>query len=399
MILSKKHALNLLVVNNSLFNFSRTLPGAILVIILFSHNISIQTFTFAKALQLLTSALLTIPAGIFADRFGRKKAVIVACIAQIIYFICLVKPTNTSIVIGEIFNGIGLCFYIGSFEGWLLKLNRKDCEIEFKNNILKSSEFVYLSIMIASIIGAIFSSYVIIITLVFLVITTLIFVFTFEPKIENNKNVIFLKDSSHFLFKSNNGLIILLTGSLSIGLMQFIFQFWQPFFKNIGVKNDFYFGIIFAFTMFSQYLSSILLRKHLYPKFDLMTNLCLCWLSSFISMCFIFFISDFNKIILIVFMYALFNAFMANANSLFSVFVAKSIKEEYHSTGISIIDFFGKLLGSIFFFLVIPFIKTEYIKYSWIILSLIFLILSTLIFLLYKNKFLQIKNENLSNEF
>ncbi len=250
-VLDKK-TLPALLINNALFNFSRTLPGAIIVVVILAHGVSLQAFTLAKALQLITSAIVTIPAGMVADRYGRKKALIIACLCQIMYFSLLIEPTSNKVILGEIFNGMGLAFYAGSYEAWLLHLNSKRHDYRFMNNIIRSSEMVFLSIATASIIGALISTYVFIITVICLILVTLFYYILPEEKAgapENKEkplpsHMIFVS-AFRYLLVSNIGKVLLISGVVSIGMMQFIYQYWQPFFVHTGLVQPLVLALIF----------------------------------------------------------------------------------------------------------------------------------------------------------
>lgn len=396
-IISKEKSLAVFICNNSLFHFSRTLPGAVIVLLLLSNGVSIKAFTFAKALQLLTSALLTVPAGIFADRFGRKKSLIIACIAEIIYFILLMKPSNTNIIIGEFFNGICLCFYAGAYEGWLLDLNKQKHSKEFTHIILKASEYMFLFMMTASLIGAFLGTSVFLVSVIFLSIVTLLHCFIYEPSYlerkqeatntddvvkdnitQNNKEkkLNILLQAVYFLFQKKVGLFLLVSGALFTGLMQFVFQFWQPIIESSGVTSHLTFGAIFSATLFFQYLISIVSRKIVYKNVSIINALCFNWTIASISLIALILLLPFKIYSIVIALYVLFNGFMTSASNLVSVLSAKHIDKRYHATGLSVIDLVGRLLGAFFLFTIIPFISLKSIHYTWIFLAFVFLSLS-----------------------
>lgn len=382
------YGLQWLLFNNSLFYFSRTIPSAVMVLIILSSGVSIQTFTFAKSLQLLTSTLLTIPAGIHADKFGRKKSLLISSVTQIIYFLLLYNPSNIHVVIGEIINGIGICFYNGAYEGWLLDLNNEQTSSnKFMNNIIHSSEFSLLSMMIASLFGSLFDKKVFLISVTCLTLVTIIFLLI-PDKDDHYLNIkqknLFI-DSAKYLINTRIGILILILGALYTGLMQLVWQFWQPFFHNAGINNYLYFGIIFSMILLSQYVISVLLRRFVYHKLSLSINLCLNWFLASFSM-FLLLIIYKNYLIITIILYCGFSGFMNGSNSIIHVICAKNISKYYHATSISIIDFVGRFFGALLFITIIPFIDNNHIWYIWLLLTIIFTGAMICVYLLDKYK-------------
>jgi MFS family permease len=375
--LIKERKLLILIVNNALFSFSRTLPGATLVLIVFSYGISLKTIALAKGLQLLVSSILTIPAGILADRFGRKNCLILSCLSEAFYFFLMIDVTDNKLILGEIFNGVGLSLYNGAYEGLLLSFNKKNSKYEFSNNVLKSWEYVFLAMMISSLIGALLGKYVFFVATISLLLVTLFFLLIPEPVLHvNRKHASFhiVKKTIQYFMSNRNGMIILLAGALYLGLIQFLFQFWQPFFKNFGINNNITFGVIFSLTLLGQYLVTTIMRK-LPNKISFVKKLVFCWLGSFfISFALVF--SDVNNQQIIIFLYCAFNALMAGANNLVSILASKSIDENFHSTGISVIDFFGRVVGALSLLMISPFISLEYIKYTWFFVGIAFMFIA-----------------------
>ncbi len=99
-----------------------TFPGihrAVLIIYLTNHGISLSVIALAKSAQLIVSVLFNYPAGLISDRYGNKVTVLLACVAEMIYFGLMLHPSEQSVITGEMFNGLGIALYTGAYEAWI----------------------------------------------------------------------------------------------------------------------------------------------------------------------------------------------------------------------------------------------------------------------------------------
>lgn len=386
----KDNSLSIFISANSLFHFARTLPGAIIAVLVLSHGVSLQAFTLAKALQLLASALLTVPSGILADKYGRKKAIIIACFAEAAYFLLAYKADNTLYIIAEILNGIGLCFYAGAYEGWLLNLNKARKDYDFTSNILISQEFTFIAMAVASLIGASFGIETFILSSVLLCLIAGIFGLVPDEFQQRNtiKSSQIFRNALAYCINNKIGRLIMFSGIMYIGAMQLIFQFWQPFFQNIKQISNIGLGIIFSGVMFGQYVISRIIRKYLYPRISILIAVCINWLLAAIFMLIMLSIilNEWLSITaLVVLLYILFNAFSTNGNSINIAIAAKYLPDQYHSTGLSIIDLAGRLLGALLLFIVTAFIHLDYIRYLWAAIAILFFIFTICVYFFFNN--------------
>ncbi len=89
---------------HGLFNLARAFIGAVLIIYLTNHGISLSVIALAKSAQLIVSVLFNYPAGLISDRYGNKVTVLLACVAEMIYFGLMLHPSEQSVITGEMFN-------------------------------------------------------------------------------------------------------------------------------------------------------------------------------------------------------------------------------------------------------------------------------------------------------
>lgn len=91
---------------------SGTFAFPVLVLFLKENNLSMQEILLLQALFSVVVFMLNVPAGYFADRFGRKTSILVAGFSSAIgYLIYSLSYSFYGFLIAEIALGIGACFF------------------------------------------------------------------------------------------------------------------------------------------------------------------------------------------------------------------------------------------------------------------------------------------------
>lgn len=370
----------LLNIANFVFNFARMLSGAIFIIILESKNISLSTISIAKASQLLVSMLLVLPSGVFADKYGGKNAVIVACIFSSAYYCFLIEPTYKKVIIGEMCNGAALAFYAGAFEAWLFSLCSQKDALNLHTHLARSRELSYLAIVCGGLVGTFVSSHLFSYSLILMVISLIIF---FMVKKRGDDGQIQLNEKNKYFipaFKSlvskRMGLFLIATSFFLGGSMQLIYQFWQPFFYKFpdldGSKQSL--GLIFIAFMLTQYFTSKFIRKYFLKNTEQMIFLIgLCWAMA--AMLLLNTILTQNYLFSII-SFCLFFGMTTVASNLLMAQLGEVVEVRLQSTVISILDLLGKMLGSSLLFFGDGIVTLSKYNFGWPILIIIFCPLS-----------------------
>ncbi|NLU17486.1 MAG: MFS transporter [Serratia liquefaciens] len=97
----------------------RSLTAISMPLYLLSQGIPLSLIVTSKSLQLIVIACFSFITGFLSDKYGSKKAICISCLLEVIYFILIVSATETSVLVGEIINGLALAFYNGNYEKWL----------------------------------------------------------------------------------------------------------------------------------------------------------------------------------------------------------------------------------------------------------------------------------------
>lgn len=239
------------------FNTGRAFIGPVLTVYLLQHGISLTTIALAKAIQLVVSVLFNYPAGKIADKFGKKTSIILSCLFSAIYFALMLMPSDETVILGEIFNGLAIAFYMGAYEAWVFEFkNEKENSFSL---ITRSSEVLLLSSILASIIGALYFQHAIYFSLIFMAIAIPLYLRTPQkPIMSQSHSLSFFGELKQFIQSIDNKLLFFLCFG---GSMQLIYQLWAVFLgKDIGIKNE-QLGYILGGMFAIQWLFSFISRK------------------------------------------------------------------------------------------------------------------------------------------
>jgi len=215
----------------------------------------------------ISSAFLEVPTGIFSDRIGRHRTVILGAIAGLLSMIFYaIGGTFTILVIGSIFQGLATAFYSGNNDALmhdtLAETNEQGRFGEYYGKIGKMSQ---IALGVSAAIGALLllvGSYSILVWLSVIpqVICLLISFLINEPKIHSNRSGnIYLHLKEAFLgFKHNPKLrLISLSSIMGYGFGEANYQFqsavysmvWPAWaipiakiFSNFGAALSFHFS-------------------------------------------------------------------------------------------------------------------------------------------------------------
>lgn len=343
------------------FNTSRAFIGAVLVIYLINHSISLDTIILAKALQLAVSVLFNYHAGVIADKFGKKVSIILSCIFAILYFLSMTNPTNISVIVGEMLNGLSIAFYMGAYEAWTFEFkNKKENSFSL---ISRSSEILFLSSILASIIGALYFYNALYLSISFMIIAIILFYRTPQKHKKTEITKISLIQTINIFSKKINAKLAFTI--LFIGSMQLIYQYWSVFFSenlNVDKKN---LGYILAIMMISQYLVSFLSRKIKLSEFKYANIISLLSVFLFSLLTILTFKTTSNIYIIL----ALFILFSSSSSILYNLYFSWGCSifsnSKIESSLISLLDTSSRLIGALLLWMFSS-IKTENIYLTWL---------------------------------
>ncbi|WP_215538163.1 MFS transporter [Borreliella bavariensis] len=373
-----------------LSELARTLPHAVLTIILINKGLSLKNIAIVQICYMIAIVIFEFPSGVISDIFDRKIVYLASIfLLMISYFIIFKASSFVLLCISWFIYGMSAAISTGTIDISFTKI--------YQNNSKKLKAFISFVKMILS-IGAILGGYIgsvlyLYIDIKIYLISLLIYLISFLITIffiPNDKNI----DHKHnkevltlYLIKLKQKIIILLKSKELLELfilnsaIQFFYQpfylYWQAIFidKNIAINI---FGIIYVLFRLSNIIGAWIFKKIKHSKYDIYIILAIIFLLSvlikIISHIYIF-------ITIIIFLVILISVYSNNLE----YFLRKNIDSKVLGTIISI----NSTLSRIFSFLALGIcsILTNFISAvnTFVLLILIFCTLSIVVTYKFKN--------------
>lgn len=241
--------------------------GAIIVPFFTELNLNLFQIFLIESAFALTVLITEIPSGYFADKFGRKKSILLGTISGFIgMLIYSFSSSFEFFVLSEILIGIACSFISGSDSAIIydsLKELKKENiykKIEGKKEAIRTT-----SIAIAALTSSLAAIYSIRIAFYITTITAFISIIFALRLIETKRNEKQVANEKFFLIlketiKTKDILIMILFSSIIYGLSNLHYLSSQNFLELINFPIV-YFGLVFAFANFSVAIMSIYAYK------------------------------------------------------------------------------------------------------------------------------------------
>ena len=288
----------LLIYLSSIFSF-QVFIGPIIVFFYTKYmGLSFSQYFFLDGLIFVLLALFEIPSGYIADKFGRKKVLLISQFFLIISMIILIViPSFTGALISGFMLSLFSALSSGNSSALIFELfSKNNCINELEKTYAKSYSISIISSIIFATISSITFQYnmtiPIILDILFLLISLILNLFLLKDDLDYNpvhKNVKSIGfDKAELL----NVTPIFIITALWFVITRVSFSYYQPIFETFNIEK--YYGITFAlFTVFcslSSYIYSKIANKFSYKSTMILISILLAL--SFIGMSFnnIFFI-------------------------------------------------------------------------------------------------------------
>jgi MFS family permease len=216
-----------------------------------------------------------VPTGIFADKFGRKKSIVIGTLLLASEpLIFLFADNFVWFAIAYAISGIGITFHSGSIEALIYDhLKSQNREKEMKKAMGSFGSASLVAMVVAPVIGSYFAKDLLMPQFIFLIIMTIgamligfiISLFirdTKQKEVEEENPISLIKYGVKLIRKNKSLLHIILLSMFAHPFLFTLTYLYQPYFQNSGV-NIAIFGTIFAIAL----LLAALLQHYAY-KFE-----------------------------------------------------------------------------------------------------------------------------------
>ena len=230
---------------------------------------------FLESVLVLFIFFFEVPTGIFADKFGRKKSIIVGALLLAIEPLLFLFADNYYwFILAFAISGIGLTFHSGTIEALIYDyLKEQNQEKEMKKAMGRLGSSSLFAMVLAPMIGSYLAKDLLMSQFMSLIIMTLASMFiafllalsvkdTKQKKVVEDNPITIFKESAKFI-KTNNSLVRIIF--LSMFSSPFLFSLtylYQPYFIKAGI-NASIFGSVFALAL----LLAALFQRYAY-KFE-----------------------------------------------------------------------------------------------------------------------------------
>lgn len=226
---------------NFFTDFKLYAPIAILYFAQISGSFALGMSIFSIAM--ISSALLEIPTGIFSDRIGRKKTIILGALAASLCAVFYaIGQSFWVLVIGAMFEGLSRSFYSGNNDALLYEtLAEKNEEDKYSEFLGKTSKMFQIALALSAVFGGLVLikwTFPVIMWLSVIpqVICLALAFFIIAPKIHTRKSgniYLHLKEAVNG-FRHNKKLRLLsITSILGTGFGEASYQFQSAFFATV----------------------------------------------------------------------------------------------------------------------------------------------------------------------
>ena len=325
------------------------------IVVLFwrDNGLSLTNIMTLQAMFALFVVILEIPSGYFADKYGRKKSLVIAGASSFMGIVAYSLAHNfLGFLIGEFFFALFVSFTSGAITALTFDtLQTLDREKEYQKIWGRALFYGMSTLAISGIIGGFIAKidlrYTLFASVPFFV---LLIPLTLSMKEPERKKIILKKGHLQKLLNViKNNLVtknkktrklkwIIIYSAVIYAFNQSVLWLYQPYFKLSGV-DIIYFGIVFAsFQMVSAFASMYAhkLEKRLGEKYSFIMLIFLVAVSFLLMSNFIFLFS---------FSFGFIQQFVRGyKNIIVTDYINKLVNSEVRATVLSVESFFGKLL-------------------------------------------------------
>lgn len=267
--LSLKNSEKYYLIGNFFFNLGRTLPQAILTVILLNKGINLAQITVIQSMFMVASLLFEFPFGILSDWLSEKRMYQFSLILLILsYLTILLFNQFLLLCLAWFLYGLSMASMSGTLDSYFIKSYKSE-KITIKPFMVRNNNSMFYSSLVGGFLGSLLFNYLkinlYIVSIVLFIVSFLFILFGVPRK----KTVQAVKRESLFAFiifslkqiKGNKSLKILIVQMVLFQIIvQCFYQYWQICLLGKGFSSK-YFGLIFVFIQLVAILSNRIFAK------------------------------------------------------------------------------------------------------------------------------------------
>ncbi|AHH11647.1 MFS transporter (plasmid) [Borrelia coriaceae] len=365
-----------------LSEFARTLPHAVLTIILINKGLQLRDISIVQMFYMLAIIFFELPSGVISDIFDRKSVYLSSIfLSMIAYFFIFQTSSFIILCIAWFIYGISSAFNTGTIDISFTHIYQSNAQ-KLKSFILSMKIILNIGAILGGYAGSILFLYVdtkiYLLSLFLYLASSLITIFF----ISSDKNTDYNKEDLRFYLKQfRNDIIALLRSKILIELfilissIQFFFQpfylYWQAIFidKNVPLSV---FGIIYILFRLSNIIGAWVFKKIKHSKYD-----------SYVILGIIFLLSVLIKMVSHIYIFIVIMIFLVVLVSLYSNNLEFFLRKNIDSKVLGTISSINSTISRLFSFLVLLAcsVLTTFISIinTFILLMFIFCVMSILV--------------------
>ncbi|WP_024653187.1 MFS transporter [Borrelia persica] len=361
---------------------ARTLPHAVLTIILINKGLQLKDIAIVQMFYMLAIIFFELPSGVISDLFDRKIVYLSSIfLSMIAYFIIFQISSFLMLCLAWFIYGASSAVNTGTIDVSFTHIYQNNSK-ELKTFISSMKIILGIGAILGGYVGSILFLYVdkkiYLISLFLYLVSSLITIFFISSDKNMGHNE---KDIRLCLKQFKNNIITLLKSKILIELfilissIQFFFQpfylYWQAIFidKNVPINI---FGIVYILFRLSNIIGAWVFKKNKHSKYD-----------SYVILGFILFLSILIKIVFDIYILIAIMTFVVILVSIYSnnleYFLRKNIDSKILGTITSINSTISRLFS--FLVLIVCSVLTSFVSIinAFILLILVFCILSVIV--------------------
>lgn len=344
---------NILILTITTFFYSLTFYSTVSTLFLKSRGLDYFQIFLLESVISASIFIFEVPSGILADKLGRKKVIVfsVACFTLSL-FIFAVSHSFIFFALESAIFGLGIASMSGADSALIYESLKKDDKKEYSDNafsLLNGS--ITLAMVISLPIGGFLAQYSIDIpiyaTCVTSTIALVIVIFLEDGASSNTRNkssLSIMRANFYFVLKDRPKLLILQAlNTISFGIILSLSYLNQPLFESYKIDIK-YFGLIMLVTYFFS-TAFTLAAPTIKKRLGIASTL---FIVNVISGVLLIIVSKVS--IIFIGLLALMGSKSINAikNPIYQTFLNEQIDKRDRSTILSIISFFGSIIGMLF---------------------------------------------------